>query len=157
MKVLLAMAAIAVPAMGVMASELLPLDCREATEADIPAALARDGLAVVDCPLPDSPDRVLILSDENISWPVVVTSDRASSFEAYLLDRIDLLGPGLAYFETGPGAVLFDDTPPRRVVIRFQSADPVTLEPAVRWLAVSLDPTVLGAAVTPEAAAGLQP
>jgi len=134
MRTWLTMAAIALPAFAAMAFEFRPLDCRELSAGAVPDPLSRDGLAGVDCALPDGTGSVMIVSDENISWPVIVRSGRSISFEDYLLGNAGLLGPGLAYFDPEPGAVLFDDTPPGRVLIRFQSSDPVTLERSVRWL-----------------------
>jgi hypothetical protein len=100
---------------------------------------------------------VQIMSDDRMSWPVIVRSGQTRSLEDHLLSNADLLGPGLAYFEPDPGAVLFDSALPERILIRFVSSDPVTLERSVRWLSVSLEGSVLGASPTPGSATPAAP
>jgi hypothetical protein len=144
-------------AVAAAAAEPRALACGEAAADRIQDPLGRDGLAAVECPLPDGKGSVLIVSDDTISWPVIVRSDGRTSLEEALLGDIALLGPGQPYFQPGEGAVLYAEGPPGRLLVRFSSSDPVTLAPQTRWLVVALDPVVLGAADTPEAAAALEP
>lgn len=154
---LLAMAAAAVPALAAIGAELHPLVCVDVPVERLSDPLDRDGLSGVECPFPTGGGSVLIVSDENVSWPVIVLPGRRVSFEDFLLENATILGPGLFHFQPGGDAVLFEERPHRRLLVRYSSADPVSLERVVRWLALSLDPVVLGAAETPEAAAALMP
>jgi hypothetical protein len=136
--------------------ELLEIDCAPAEAEAIADPLDRSGLEGMYCALPEA-GGVLIVTDENLSWPVLVSPSGRVSFEEALLSDIALVGPGLPQVRLGTDRVLLATDPPARALIEFSSADPATLAPRSRWLAIALDAQeILGAADTPEAAAALR-
>jgi hypothetical protein len=151
---ILASAALAVTAAH--AAEPQHLACAEVAAEAVVDLLGRDGLSAVECPLPDGAGSVQIVSDENVSWPVLLGGPAPVSFEDALLERVADFG-GSFHFRPAEDAVRLQLGPPRMLFVRFAVSDPVTLEPGARWVAVALDPVVIGIAETPDAAASPQP
>lgn len=110
------------------------LDCRPAGASDYSDPLSRDGLSTVICDLPEPGEVLLIVTDPNLSWPVLITPKQTVSFEEDMLGN--KLGiPGLPYFNPElDQVILFTD--PERLFISFTINDPITLDPARVWLRI---------------------
>jgi len=110
------------------------LDCQLASASDYSDPLNRDGLSAVICRLPEPGQALVIVTDSNLSWPVLMTPTQTISFEEDILSsKLGLAG--LPYFNpTQDKVVHFAD--PERLFISLTISDPVTLAPARVWLRV---------------------
>ena len=146
-------------ALGGCASAQGPVagQCVALTEGQIQDPEARPGLSGLRCADPYAAgDALLLVTDENMSWPLLERGGQRQSFEQVVLDDRSLLGPGFFYFAASRDRVIWRGPPAPAVVISFSGADTVTLAPLQRWLAIDLKRgAVAGAADSADAAFAL--
>jgi hypothetical protein len=136
---------------------LVALDCAPAAVEAIDDPLGRDGLGALRCPLPGGRGVLVLVSDENLSWPVLETESGRTSFEEALLSDVGLVGPGLPYVGYGDDRLLFTEDDPPRVLIEYATTDPSTGRRGARWLAIAVDERrIVGAADDLATAAALR-
>lgn len=97
----------------------------------------------------------MIVTDGALSWPAVDRGGALTDFEeAILADRV-AFGPGLFYFDARADRVFWVEGG-AAAVMSLTGADPVTLEPERRWIALDMTtPRLLGTAANRAAAAAL--
>ena len=117
------------------AGETRAVACGPAPPLTYADPLARPGLSVLSCPLPQAGSRLLIVTDPSISWPVLIEDGAATSFEGQVQDASL---PGLPFFDPAADRVLWQTDPSPLILISLTTSEPSTNAPIRLWLA--LDP-----------------
>ena len=110
------------------------LNCRAAGEEEYNDPLGRDGLSTEICRLPKPGRALVIVSDQSLSWPVLIAPTQTISFEEDMLSN-KLGFSGLPFFNSAQDHVVYFDEP-ERLFISVTTNDPVSLAPVRVWLRI---------------------
>lgn len=122
---------------------LTPLDCAPPAET-MPTMGVPDKARTVLCPDGASAFDVLVVTNADMSWPVLLSADRSRSLEDFLLRAMEPFGAGLLFFNKARDGVWVasDGGGARSYVVSLSGNDPVTMRQKGAFLLVSTDPAV---------------
>jgi hypothetical protein len=117
---------------------LIDAKCQDTVLTDYSDPQSRTDLSELTCPQPNSNTAVIIVTDPNLSWPILKTATDYISFEDAILTNGNKIGEGFFFFDPQADRVVWNGTPATKVLISLSGADPVTLTPQRRWITLDL-------------------
>jgi hypothetical protein len=124
------------------AARLTPLTCLPETA--VPPGVEVPAQArLLGCAGAGRPAEVFVVTDADLSWPVLPGRQGARSLQAEMLAALPRFGAGMLFFDPAEDEVwaVEDRTPAQGHVLSLTGNDPVTLAPRRAYLALPSGPT----------------